>query len=191
MLYHHIDSSKSDEHSVTGEPALPGEISFIKGAHIGAVLSDPLVFEVDYPSREALPHFVGITIPVFSTSLVETFRSAGVENFQVFPAVLRNPAIGAEWGGYWAFNVIGVLVAADLEKSNADTILGGDPQGVSAPLLGFKELVLEKKRARNMPMFRLAESPSILLIHDHVLAHIKARRPPNGWGFEATEIETT
>jgi hypothetical protein len=191
ILYHHIASSNSDDHSVISEPQLSGDVSFIKGASIGASLPQPLVFEVDHPARESLPHFVGRTIPVFSTRLVEAFRSAGVENFEVFPAVLRNPAIGAQWDGYWAFNVIGLLSAADLDASQADTIMGGDLAGLSSvPLLAFKELVLELKKTRGIPMFRLAESPATLLIHERVLAHIKARRPEGGWGFEATGIET-
>jgi hypothetical protein len=189
-LYYQISPSTLSDYSVTDEPELPGDIEFIDGTKIDEPLPNPLEFTVDYPSRGELPHFVGMTIPVMSDSLVKVFRSAGVENFQTFPAVLRNPEIGEEWGGYWAFNVIGLIAAANLEKSKADTIMEGDSEGVAVPLLGFHTLVLDKKKTRNSAMFRLAESSSILLVHDRVLAHIKKNRPKNGWGFEATEIET-
>lgn len=189
-LYHQISPSTLSDYSVTDEPDLPGEIEFIDGTRIDESLPNPLEFAVDYPSREELPHFVGMTIPVMSDSLVKVIRSAGVDNFQVFPAVLRNPEIGEEWDGYWAVNVIGLIAAANLDKSKADTIMEGDSEGVGVPLLGFHTLVLDKKKTRNSAMFRLAESSDILLVHDRVLAHIKKNRPKNGWGFEATEIET-
>lgn len=189
ILYHHIDSSNSSDYSVTAEPQLPEGVQFIYGRAMTSAVPEPLVFEVDFPSRDALPHFIGDTLPLFSTRLVDTFRSAGVENFQVFPAVLRNPALGADWDGYWVFNVIGLVAAADLDRSNADTLMAGGPKGAPA-LLAFHELVLDHQKTRNVAMFRLAESPDMLLIHDRVLTHIRNHRPENGWGFEATEIET-
>lgn len=189
ILYHHIAASKSAGYSVTAEPALPDGGQFVYGRAMAASVPDPLVFEVSYPSRDELPHFIARTLPVFSTRLVDTFRSAGVENFQVFPAVLRNAELGVEWDEYWVFNVIGLIAAADLERSNADTLMEGGSKGAPA-LLAFHELVLDQSKTRNVLMFRLAESPHMLLVHDRVLAHIKNRRPESGWGFEATEIET-
>ena len=190
ILYHHIDSSSSDDHHVTQEPDLVSAGAFRYGVRVDVDVPDPLVFEVDYPSKESVPHFVGETTPVFSDQLVKTFRSAGVENFQLFPAVLRNPATGAEWDGFWVFHAIGLIAAADLERSESDTIMKGARKGgPSVPLVGFQVLVLDQSKTRNAMMFRLAESPDILLIHDRVLEHIKAHRPPNGWGFDATEID--
>ena len=39
-------------------------------------------------------------------------------------------------------------------------------------------------------MFRLAESPHCLLIHDRINKYLDDNPPPDGWGFDATEIET-
>lgn len=190
FLYHHIAASRSEDHAVTDEPELPPEVSFSKGAHIAAELPDPLVFEVSQPAGGTPPHFVGTTIPVFSSLLVDTLRSAGVANFQVFPAVLRDPGANTQWDGYWAFNAIGLIAAADVDKSSADTIVRGGPRGVPVPLLAFHELVLDRHKTRDVAMFRLWESPGTLLVHERVLAHIRKHRPPDGWGFEATGIET-
>ena len=38
-------------------------------------------------------------------------------------------------------------------------------------------------------MFRLADSPSMLLVHDRVLRALRAATPPEGWGFTPLEIE--
>jgi hypothetical protein len=190
VLYHHIDSSNTDDYRVTKEPELPDGQQFAYGVKMKGDVPEPLVFEVDYPTREQVPHFVCATIPVFSDALVAMVRSAGVENFEVYRAVLRNPHTGAEWDGYSVFHEIGLIAAADLDKSQYDTIMAGHSKGVVTPLAGFQLLVLDHRKTRNAAMFRLAESPDMLLIHDRVLAHIKKHRPPGGWGFDATEIET-
>lgn len=191
VLYHHIDSPNDDDYHVTQEPQLPDDLDFVYGKKFKGKVPMPLVFEVDYPTREHVPHFIGETIPVFSDALIKVVRSAGIDNFQSFPALLRNPETGAEWGGYSVFHEFGLIAAANFDKSEYDMIMEGDAEGgVSTPLAGFHVLVLDKKKTRNVAMFRLAESPDTLLIHDRVLAHIRKHRPPNGWGFDATEIET-
>ena len=188
-LYHHIEPDNFSDYGVTRKPKLPDGVSFIKGVSITEPLPEPLIFEVDYPKRDDIPHFLGDTISLFSDHLVKTLRSGGVDNFQVFPAVLRNPSRGLEWTNFWAFNAVGLIEAAALDRSGYDTIMGADSDGVDIPLLGFTKLVLSKAKVREALMFRLAESPSTLLIHDKINAHIDANDPPDGWGFDATEIE--
>jgi hypothetical protein len=189
VLYHHIDSANDSDYQVTREPEMPDEQDFVYGKKFKGKVPKPLVFEVDYPTRKDVPHFIGETIPVFSDALVKVFRSAGVDNFQTFPAVLRNEK-GTEWDGFQVFHEVGLIAAASFDKSEYDMIMEGDPAGVSTPLAGFRLLVLDRKKTRNVAMFRLAESPDTLLIHDRVLAHIKKNSPPDGWGFDATEVET-
>lgn len=188
IQYHHIEPDNYADYGITKKPKLG--VSFIRGVPITTPLPNPLVFEIDYPDGSVLPHFLGDTIPVFSDRLVQTLRSAGVDNFQVFSAILRNPTTGIEWTDYWAFNAVGLVAAAKLEESDFDTLMGDDPEGVDVPLLAFNNLVLDKKKTRKLLMFRLTQSPSTLLIHDKVNIHIDANRPPEGWNFDATAIDT-
>ncbi len=189
MLYYKIDSSNKSDYSVKKEPKLPDGREFVYGMKMDGPVPAPLVFEVDFPSKDDLPHFVAQIHPVLSDVLVKTIQSAGVENFQIFPAILRNPEVGIDWDGYWMFHEFGLIAAANLEKSKADTIMGGSPGGVSVPLMGFHTLVLDKEKTRNVSMFRLAESPGLLLVHERVMSHIRANRPAKGWGFVSTEVE--
>jgi hypothetical protein len=191
VVYFSIKSSRTSDYYVTLEPELPGNMKFVKGVKMEGAVPNPLVFEVNHPSRAQLQHFVSNVVPVFSDLLVKAMRSAGVENFQVFPAVLRNPEVGENWDGYWVFHEIGLIAAASLEKSKADTIMAGDSSGVATPLMGFHTLVLDKEKTRNEAMFRLAEDPTTLLIHERVMAHLRANRPPNGWGFVSTQVEAS
>ena len=189
LVYHQIEPDNWVKEGVTQKPQLPPDVSFIKGAHIGAALPARLVFEVDFVARADVPHFIGDTIPVFSDFLVKTLFAAGVSNFQVFAAVLHSTVSGQEWEGFWAVNVVGLVRAALLKKSDYDTLMEGDPDGIDVPLLAFNELVLDRRKVGKLPMFRLAESPSVLLIHDRINTWIDDHPPDDGWGFDATLIE--
>lgn len=188
-LYHHIEPDNFAKFGVTENPSLPDEVSFIDGQPMNISLPNPLVFMVNYPARSEPPHLLGDTIPVFSALLVETLKAAGVDNFEVFPAVLKNPKTGKEWNGYFAFNALGIMAAANLSESKYDTLMKGDPEGVETPLVGFHTIVLDKAKVQDLLMLRLAESPEVLLVHDTVMNQIVANRPASGWGFDATEVD--
>jgi len=189
--YHQIEPDNWLEQAVTRNPKLPSGVSFLKGAFIADQIQEPLSFEVDFPSRDAVPHFIGNTIPVFSNELVKGLAGAGVSNYQVFAAKLHSTITGEDWDGFWAFNVLGLVRAADRTRSEADTLMEEDPDGSKPPLLAFNRLVLDSTKTGNQLMFRLAESPVVLLIHESVLSHLVDNPPPGRWRFDATRIETS
>ena len=186
ILYYKITSDIYSDFGVTRNPTLPPSASFILGARIFDPLPTPMAFEVNYPDQPR--HLVGDSIVVISELLIRALQSIGVDNFEAFPAILRNPTTGAEWTDYWAFNVLG-LVAAAHGSSSADTLIPGNTEGVSTPLLGFRTLILDKKKTRDLSMFRLAESPSTLLVHKRVREALRAKKPQGGWGFSSVEID--
>jgi len=189
-LYYHVEADYYSDYGVTMNPDLPDDVSFVKGEIITVQLPDPMEFEVNFPSDKDVPHFIGFnSLPVLSELLLKTIMSCGVDNFQTFPAILKNPETGKFWKGFFALNVIGILAAADPVKSESDIIMEGDPDGVDVPLVGFNTIVLDKSKTYDMLMFRLAESPSTLLIHDTVYNHIVANKPATGWNFIATEVD--
>jgi hypothetical protein len=190
ILYQRIQPDNFSDYGVTKNPKLSGDVSFIDGAKIEEPLPKRLIFEVDYPAGEEPPHFLGDVVPVFSDRLVETLREAGVDNFEAFPAVLRNPDTGKEWKNFWAVNTLGLVSWVNLKHSEYDTLMKASPAGVGVPLLGFTTIVLDKKKTRDdLLMFRLAESPSTLLIHDRVFQYLVAHTPPGKWRFDAFDVE--
>ncbi len=188
-LYHHMQRDNFDDYGVITNPQLPDFVSFIKGALIRETLPVPLVFEVSHPVRAAVPHLLGNAIPLMSDYLVKTLRAAGVDNLQVFPAILKSKA-GEQWEGWWAVNTLGLVAAADLEKSEYDTLMKGAAGGVEVPLLAFTKLVLVAAKTHDFSLFRLAESPSTLLIHDRLNKYLDSHDPPDGWGYMTTAIQT-
>jgi|GEM_PF-1344634 len=84
-------------------------------------------------------------------------ESLGYENLK--SRVDPNPE--AIFTNYKAVNVLGLVAAADLEKSRADV-----SDGIAAIDVDFDELVLDEKKTGNIKMFRLAESTNAILVHE-------------------------
>ena len=190
ILYQRIEPDNFSDYGVTQKPDLPGDVSFLRGARITEKLPNPLVFEVDYPKSEEPPHLLGDVIPIASDRLVRELRNAGVDNFETFPAVLHNPSTRKEWKDFWAFNALGLVAWVNMEESEYDTIMKGSSKGVRTPLVGFHTIVHDKTKTRDdLLMFRLAESPSALIIHDRVDKHLVAHTPPGGWRFDAIDVD--
>jgi hypothetical protein len=185
-IFHCIEPDNEADYGITRNPAV--KVSFFTGKVIASPLPEPLVFRVDHPPDVAPPHFLGDRIPVCSRLLLGVLEAAGVGNIQSIPAVLENPDVGARWTDYVAINVLGLRAAARLDQSTFDTLVGGDAQSGVPPLLAFHEIVLDAAKVKGCLMFRLAESPSTLLIHDSVNAYIDAHAPSEGWGFDTIEV---
>lgn len=186
--YYEFDSDSFVDYGIKKSPALDGDISFIEGQKIVEQLP-PLVFEANFPIGERPPHFMGDTIPLASKQFIDTLRAAGVDNFQVFEAKVFNPETGEKWDNYYAFNVIGLVKAAVLERSDYDTIMEDDPEGIEMPLIAFNEIVLDKNKLRDLLIFRMAESPGTLIVHENVIKALEANSPSEGWGIDSYELE--
>ncbi len=192
MLYYQIEADIYAElGEVSKTPKVPDPESrrgentgFLEGCYIKASVPNPLEFEVS--CRERVPHLLGSAIPLISATLADCLRKTGADNLQVFPAILRNPETGKEWGDHLAFNIVGLVDAADIPSCRFSTMMDGDenvPQ-----LLDFKKLVFSRAKTYDLCMFRLLQDGNIYVI-DRVLEGLRRMKPAGGWGFTSTEIE--
>jgi hypothetical protein len=125
---------------------------------------------------------IDVCIPLMSARLAEALKSAGVDNVVFYPARLTNTATGQTYD-YQAFNVVGIVAAADLEKSEWSTF-----DGMLVADVSFTELALDESSAGGMLLFRLAENINALLVHHSVRDHVLAAGidtlqfiPPEEW----------
>ncbi len=170
-------------------PDVGDENSFLSGKLIQAQHLPSLVFEVDFPDAEKLPHFFDSEVPLASKKFIDTLMKAGVDNFQVFPATVINPDTGGQWNDYFAFNVLGLVACANLDKSDYDTLLEGNPEGINIPSLAFNELVLDQSKLKGLLFFRLGESPIDLIVHQQVFDSLVKYRPDDGWGIDLIQVD--
>jgi hypothetical protein len=109
-----------------------------------------------------MPYFSS-GIELMSNEMLAVLRAAGVDNLDVYDAVVIDPIEGRRYTNYKAVNVIGVLAAADLGKSkwsstSSRALIDAD----------FESLVVDESRTYGFLMFRLAECVSALIIHERV-----------------------
>lgn len=171
---------------VLEEPRIPGFMdTFITGAKLVGRPPVPMVFRSNFDNNDPPRGFEGMTIPLWSRDFVELLRNTGVDNFDLYDAVINGEA-GAHWTGYHAANVLGAVAAADMSKSRFTEIMSA-PSGI--PFARFHNLVIDAKRAAAFNMFRLAESPSTLVVSDRVTQALARNPRPRGWGVTAVPIE--
>jgi hypothetical protein len=118
--------------------------------------------------------------PLMRQDLLDALAAAGVDNLQLFDAVLQDPQAAREHRDFKAVNVVGVASAADMEKS---VMLGtSDSTMIDAD---FDQLVFDEKRPGGLFLFRLAENVSAIVVHEKVKHMIEERNIP-GMTFYAS-----
>lgn len=108
--------------------------------------------------------------PVLMTKrLVEALHRAGVDNIDTYPVIIRSPSVRGDCGDYVAVNIIGIIPAADMERS----VVLDAPDGALMTVI-FESLVIDESKAAGHLLFRLAESVSTVVIHEHVVRHLES-----------------
>lgn len=120
----------------------------------------PLEIEVD--DGAMVPMFDSGVL-LFSDAMLKVLQSVGVDNLDVYPAVLVNKGSGARHENYKAINILGLVAAADLSRSKCVS-------HTSTGLIDtdFDSLVIDESKAHGFLMFRLAEAVNGIVIHDRV-----------------------
>lgn len=145
-----------------------------QGRPITELVPQPLIYHLD-PDYEGNPKamYAAEAIPVVRQDVVDAMARAGVDNIQYFDAVLKNPATGAEYTNYKAYNIVGLVACADMAASQL--------MGISDSTMGdvdFAALVIDEAKAGDALLFRLAENVSAIVVHEKVKAAIEAAGIP-------------
>jgi hypothetical protein len=186
-MYYRIKPSIYSDHGIREEPRLRRDISFKKGCVIEIDISTPMVFYSDNTEENPPRHFEGISIPVMSKILTNHLLSLGVDNIVLYDAIIKNQESGKQWIDYYAINIIGLISCVDLDTSIYVEI-GQRPAGPA--LAKYQHLVIDPQRTLGAKLFRLAESPSVILIIDKIWEELKLRMSENNWGFSVFPVDT-
>lgn len=171
------------EIELRGDP--DGEINddiYMKGGIPLSVVPDsPLIFDFEIDEFDLNP---GETwkMPAYNTEgptmdveLIKTIQGVGVDNIEVYPAVLVNSETGEEFHDWHAaVNVIGLVSCADIDASRTQPL---------ADTHFFHELKIDMTKTMGLLMFRLAEQPSDIIVHEKVAQAIQKG------GFEGLILE--
>ncbi|HUG39999.1 MAG TPA: hypothetical protein VMM12_05925 [Longimicrobiales bacterium] len=121
------------------------------------------------------PDFPGIMVPMFDSgillfedTMLGALGEAGVDNLDLYDAVIEDPVSGQIFNNYRAVNIIGAVASADLEKSTFEA-----PSGTPIIDTDFDSLEIDPERPGGLLMFRLAESVNGIVVHEHVRLHLE------------------
>lgn len=109
------------------------------------------------------PSLEDLGIPLMSQKLANILISAGVDNLELFPAILKNNQTGQIFE-YQVYNVIGRVAAMDLQASDYETYEKMNQVGSAS----IYELALDESIIQDLLLFRLSENLSTLIVHESV-----------------------
>lgn len=143
-----------------------------KGAFIpdSEVVPDPVKFTLQpynpHSSDDShhMPSYLRAATPLFSDALIEALTACGVDNLELHNVAITDPDNGQVYTNYKAVNIIGLISAADMEKS--DTTV--NPNGPPLLDVDFDGLVIDEAKAHDQLFFRLAESTNAIIVHEQV-----------------------
>lgn len=163
--------------SIDVEPDLPGG-PWYRGEPLRFDIPDTLQYTLDVkkpwydeddeewvtPPSRPKTLYDAEAFTVMRIDLLQVLQSVGVDNLEIFPAVLIDEVNNKTYDNYVAFNVIGLVSAADLDKSE---LMPHSP-GVSMLGTDFHSLVIDGEKARGLLLFRLAENCSAIVVHHSI-----------------------
>jgi hypothetical protein len=152
------------------EPDIPG-VDFMRGRRFDPAIAipRPLRYELSPEFPGELPWFFKAGGPLMHDSIVEVLKNVGVDNIDVYDALLVDPEDGTEWTEYKAVNIIGVVAAVDVAKSRFD------PDHPDRSMTSrIEELTLNEKIPGDLLIFRLAEKLSAIVVHERIKVAIEA-----------------
>lgn len=141
-------------------------INFRLGERFDQDVPQPLEFtlqpldEHDPESGAEMPVVFTKSILVLHDDLIKAMRAFGVDNIDTYDAVIHDPDNGESHTNYKAVNIVGLVAAADMEKSGAAV------HGTPETDVDFDGLVIDEDKAGGRMFFRLAESTNAILVHE-------------------------
>jgi hypothetical protein len=168
--------------SVRDFPNVPGVTSWVSGARFKNPIPQPIVLYWYRDSEAAPPKTLyKAGIPMMKAALHKAFLDAGVDNLDTYAVEVRSETAPEVDRSFVAFNVVGVVSAADMGKSK---FTPGGPQLIQ---VDFSSVAIDPKKAGGHSLFRLGENVSAIVVHDRVKRHLEKLAfglsfiPPEKW----------
>jgi hypothetical protein len=151
--------------------------SWRKGALIQQIVPDPLKFTLQQYNPHSsddsahMPSYLRASAPLFD-DLIDALRECGVNNIDCYNVDLLDPDNGQIYKNYKAIIIIGLIAAADIDKSNATVHASGSPPLID---VDFDRLTIDNSKTHDVLFFRLAESTNAIIAHEKIKNHLLAK----------------
>jgi hypothetical protein len=134
---------------------------------------EPVVVTIKtgHEHRDLMPLCGGTN--VMSNEFYKALCDAGVTNIDAYDAVLRSEDKKVEYRGFKAYNILGLVRAADLAKTKFR-----DPPGSRLIDASIETLAIDADKAMGLLIFRLAEYVGAKIVHERVKEFIEPMNFP-------------
>ena len=152
--------------SLTEDSVLLNQVSHLDqdlglGRKLPPTFTVPVEFEVDLTSegRRMSSLFV---IPAFLVhkKVYEALLTAGIDNVDPYPAVIRSEDTGQQWDDYLFLNVVGLIACADLPNSDYAEL----GPGINV----IDRVAIRADQVPSADIFRLVEDHLTIVVSDRV-----------------------
>lgn len=110
-------------------------------------------------NHAALPDYFELdATPIVSEKFVQLLKSLPVDNYQLFPVVVKFP--GRQITGHYILNIVGRISCIDVAAS--------DCKMYKNSIMRIKRLVLKADLAKNLDLFRPEEFPLAIIISERI-----------------------
>lgn len=175
-MYYELTIDPFYKHGIFEPEGLPWDLNLISGGVITEQVEKPFPFVTKAEAGDDLPDFWDAGAPAMSKRFVELLEGAGVDNLQTFPAIVESKTDGTVWEGFYLVNILGRIKCADFGRSVYSELFPGSFE--------FEELAIDAEKAKGALLFRLQESPDVILMHKSVGKYIRQNdqdRTLKGW----------
>jgi hypothetical protein len=149
----------------------PGQwVGWIDGEAFAAPPKVPVTVRIKPGYERSDPPVFKEVPQIMTAEFFDALRSAGVDNIDVYDATLESQDGSVRIPGYKAYNIVGVVSATDLGKS--EFAPDNPSRQIDASVRG---LVVDQMKAKGLLLFRLAESVDTILIHNSVKVALEVR----------------
>ena len=155
---------------------LPVDFDLMSGAAMSTQVVTPLVYTTNASKDDQICDFMDSSFPLMSDRFLELVKKAGVNNLQVYPAVLKSLTDGSVWNNYFGVNILGLVSCADLSRSTYSELM---PRHYA-----FDELAIDVSKIDGAKLFRLAEHTQTIVVHGDICQYIVDNDPDfklKGW----------
>jgi len=148
--------------------------NWLNGTYLDINVPGPILYDLEEDEYDEVPNVrtlsKGMPIPYMRNDLYDALVAVGVDNLQVFDAVIRDLKRGLEYENYKSFNIVGKVSAADMDASSMmgtsdTTMVGAD----------FDRLVMDESKCQDLLLFRLAENITAIIVDEVVKNEIEKR----------------
>jgi hypothetical protein len=184
--YYKLMQSPSDKFRIQTSPETPKnkngvKTDFLSGRSIPIPKTQTFTLKINCPENVSPRHFIGgAELIVVSKLLLDCFRMAGVDNFEIWEARLHEPKTNRTWENYFIFNEIGLINAMSMSASKYHVIMDG--------VYAIRKIAFDSKKTKDKKMFRIPQSPFDLYISQDVIDVMDKFSPPEKWGVGVSEV---